>query len=51
MRRGHAAQNLAVLRQLALTLLRRETTAKVGIKAKRLMCGWNAAYLLKVLTG
>ena len=50
-RTGHAAQNLAVLRQLALTLLRRETTAKVGIKAKRLMCGWDETYLLKVLAG
>ena len=48
-RTGHAAQNLAVLRQLALTLLRRETTAKVGIKAKRLMCGWDTNYLRTVL--
>lgn len=50
-RRRHAAENVAVVRHLALTLLRRETTAKVGIKAKRLMCGWDAAYLAKVLTG
>lgn len=49
-RRGHAAQNLAVLRHLALTLLRRETTATVGIKAKRLMCGWDETYLATVLT-
>lgn len=50
-RTGHAAQNLAVLRQLALNLLKQETTAKVGIKAKRLMCGWDEAYLQKVLAG
>jgi predicted transposase YbfD/YdcC len=50
-RRGHADQNLAVLRRLALNLLRRETTAKMGTKAKRLKAGWDHAYLLKILAG
>lgn len=49
-RTGHAAENFALLRKLALMPLRRETTAKVGVKAKRLMCGWDHEYLRKVLT-
>lgn len=48
-RHGHADQNLAVLRRLALNLLRQETTARMGVKAKRLKAGWDETYLLKLL--
>ncbi|CAN5751369.1 hypothetical protein BH24CHL3_BH24CHL3_03720 [soil metagenome] len=45
-RSGHAAENFAELRHIALTPLRRGTTVKV----KRLMCGWDETYLAKALT-
>jgi predicted transposase YbfD/YdcC len=48
-RTGHADHNLAVLRHIALNLLRQEQTAQVGVKTKRLKAGWNHQYLLKVL--
>ena len=46
---GNAAQNLAILRQIALNLLKQEKTAQVGLHNKRLMAGWDNVYLLKVL--
>ena len=48
-RTGNADQNLAVVRHMAVNILKRETTAKVGIKAKRKKAGWDYHYLLKVL--
>lgn len=46
---GFAAQNLAVIRRLVLMLLKRETSVKAGLQAKRLRAGWHNDYLLKVL--
>ena len=48
-RKGHAAANLATVRKLALNLLKQETSAKRGIKTKRLRAGWDHRYLLKIL--
>lgn len=48
-RKDHAPQNMAVLRHLALNLLKQETSAQVGIAAKRKMAGWDNDYLLKVV--
>ena len=50
-RQGHGAQNMAVLRHMALNLLRQEGGHKRGIKARRKRAGWDRDYLFKVLTG
>ena len=49
-RTGHAAQNLGVVRRLALSLLKQETSRSVGTEIKRKEAAWNPDYLLKVLT-
>lgn len=46
---GHAAENLALLRRIALNLLKQENTMKNGITVKRKTAGWNHQYLLKIL--
>lgn len=51
LRKDNGPANLAVLRHIALNLLKQETTVKAGIKAKRLKAGWDEPYLLKVLFG
>jgi predicted transposase YbfD/YdcC len=49
-RKDHAPENLAVMRRIALDLLRKEKTAKGGIQAKRLQCAWDENYFFKVLS-
>lgn len=48
-RNGHSAANLAVIRHIALNLIKAEKTAKVGVKIKRLKAGWDDNYLLRIL--
>ncbi len=48
-RKDHAPQNFALVRQLALNLLKLETSLTVGMSAKRKRAGWDEGYLSKVL--
>ena len=49
LRAENAAENLAVVRHVALNLLRSVKGSKVGIKNRRLEAGWNEDFLMKVL--
>lgn len=48
-RKGAGPQNMAILRRLALNLLKRDTSVKRGIQGKRFLAGWNNDFLLNVL--
>ena len=50
-RKGNGAENFSTLRRIALNLLKKEKSKKVGIKTKRMAAGWNEEYLLKILSG
>jgi predicted transposase YbfD/YdcC len=50
-RKGYADANFSILRRTALSLLKNETTEKVGMKNKRLTAAWSEDYLKKVLFG
>ena len=49
-RLGNAAENFSIIRRIALNLLNKETSRKMGIQAKRKKSGWSNQYLLKVLS-
>ncbi len=49
-RSGHAAENMASLRRLALNLLKKDKAKpSLSIRRKRLMAGWNGEYLKSIL--
>ena len=49
-RQGHADENLAIIRHIALNKLKNESSCKRGIKGKRKKAGWDDQYLLKILS-
>jgi predicted transposase YbfD/YdcC len=49
-RKDNAPENLAVIRHIALNLLKQEKSLKAGINARRKRAGWDNNYLMKVLS-
>ena len=48
-RRGHGPDNFALLRKIALILLKREKTLRRGLEGKRKRAAWDHDYVLRVL--
>lgn len=48
-RTSHAPQNLAMLRHIALNLIRTETRQQRSVKRKQLLAGWRNDYLEQIL--
>ena len=46
---GHEAENLSLLRRMALNVLQQDHSKKGGVKARRLRAGWDTPYLLHLL--
>lgn len=49
-RKGYGAENMAMLRRLALNLIKQEPTMRKSVKGRRLKAAWSGDYLLQVLT-
>ena len=49
MRKGNSPENFAILRRIALNLVRRDSSSKFSLKARRKAAGWNNSYLEQLL--
>lgn len=49
-RNGHGAENLSVIRRIALNKLKCDKSQKASLKVKRKMAGWNDDYALKIFS-
>ena len=50
LRKDHSAENFAVLRRFAVSLLKQDTSVRAGIQNKRLRAGWDQDYLLRLIS-
>lgn len=50
-RKDHGAENFALLRRLAISLLKQDTSSKASIKGKRMEAGWDNDFLMHIITG
>ena len=49
MREGHSAQNYAMMRRIALSLVKHDSNSKRSLRRRRRSCGYDNAYLERLL--
>jgi predicted transposase YbfD/YdcC len=49
-RKDHSAENMAILRHMAVNLVKRENSSKTSFRGKLLKASWNDDYVLKLLS-
>lgn len=45
----HSAENMAMMRHMALNLMKKEKTSKISLRGRRLKASWNDDYILHLL--
>lgn len=48
-RKGHSAENMAIIRHMVLNLLKKEKSSKNSLRMKRLRASWDDDYILKLI--
>ena len=48
-RSGYAAENIATIRKIAINALKKNTTKKASVRAKRKLTGWDNLYMQEIL--
>ncbi|NJN53419.1 MAG: transposase [Anaerolineae bacterium] len=46
---GHAQQNLATMRRIAINMLNQEQSRKDSLKGKRQLAGWDESFLERIV--
>jgi len=49
-RTGYAQENLSIIKRIALNMINKDKTSKIGIKAKRKKAGWSNSYLQQIIS-
>ena len=49
-RKGHSAENMAILRHMVVNLVKKERSSKTSFRGKLLKASWNNDYLIKLLS-